>query len=91
MLRFIHKPNYFIGIRTPWTLESEKVWTETHKLSGKMWFLGGIIVVIASLVLSNPSNFIMFLIVTGVITIIPIIYSYIIFNKEKKNGIEYPA
>ena len=85
------KPNYFIGIRTPWTLESEKVWTETHKLSGKMWFLGGIVVLIASLILNKPSNFIIFLIITGVITVIPIIYSYIIFKKEKKNGVEYPA
>lgn len=29
------KPNYFIGIRTPWTLESETVWNKTHKLGGK--------------------------------------------------------
>jgi uncharacterized membrane protein len=30
------KANYFIGIRTPWTLENETVWKETHKLGGKM-------------------------------------------------------
>lgn len=82
------KANYFIGIRTPWTLENEKVWKETHKLSGKMWFVGGILVVISSLILEKQPNFTLFLIITGIITIIPIIYSYIIFKKEKENGTE---
>lgn len=82
------KANYFIGIRTPWTLENETVWRETHKLGGKMWFIGGIIVVLSSLILDKQPNFILFLIITGIISIIPIVYSYIIFKKEKKNGIE---
>lgn len=82
------KANYFIGIRTPWTLENETVWKETHKLGGKMWFIGGIIVVLSSLILDKQPNFTLFLIITGIISIIPIVYSYIIFKNEKKNGIE---
>jgi len=82
------KANYFIGIRTPWTLENEKVWKETHKLGGIMWFIGGIIVVLSSLILDKQPNFTIFLIITGIITITPIIYSYIIFKKDKKNNIE---
>lgn len=78
------RANYFIGIRTPWTLENEKVWTETHKLGGKMWFVGGIIVVLSSLILDKEPNFTLFLIITGIISVIPIIYSYIIFKKETK-------
>lgn len=80
------KANYFIGIRTPWTLESETVWKETHKLGGKMWFVGGIIIVLASLILYKQPNFKLFSIITGVITIIPVIYSYILFKKENKKG-----
>jgi uncharacterized membrane protein len=76
------KANYFIGIRTPWTLENESVWKETHKLSGKMWFVGGIIVVLSSLILDKQPNFTLFLIITGIITIIPIVYSCILFRKE---------
>ncbi len=83
------KPNYFIGIRTPWTLENETVWKKTHELGGKLWFLGGIIVVLSSLLLFEKQNFTLFLIITGIISIIPIIYSYIIFKNEKKNGIEH--
>jgi uncharacterized membrane protein len=78
------RANYFIGIRTPWTLESEIVWKETHKLGGKMWFVGGIIVVLSSLILDKKPNFTLFAIITGIITIIPIVYSYILFKKEKE-------
>lgn len=80
------KANYFIGIRTPWTLENETVWKKTHKLGGKLWFVGGIIVVLTSLILDKEPNVTVFLIITGIITIIPIVYSYIIFKKEKKTG-----
>ncbi len=82
------KANYFIGIRTPWTLENETVWKETHKLGGKLWFIGGIIIVLSSLILDKQPSFILLLIITGIISIIPIVYSYFIFKKEKKKGIE---
>lgn len=82
------KPNYFIGIRTPWTLENETAWRETHKLGGKMWLVGGILIVLSSLTFDKQINFIIFLIITCIITIIPIVYSYFIFRKEKKNGID---
>jgi len=78
------KANYFIGIRTPWTLESETVWKETHKLGGQMWFIGGIVVLASSLLFSKQINFILFSIVTAIITITPIVYSYTIFNKGAK-------
>lgn len=78
------KANYFIGIRTPWTLESEVVWKETHKMGGKMWFVGGLIIVFSSLILDKQANSTLFLIITGIITIIPIMFSYIRFKKNKK-------
>jgi len=80
------KANYFIGIRTPWTLENETVWKETHKLGGKMWFVGGIIIVIASLILEKQLNFTLFMIITGIITIIPIAFSYFKFKEIKKTA-----
>ncbi|WP_372765784.1 SdpI family protein [Lutibacter sp.] len=80
------KANYFIGIRMPWTLENETVWKKTHKLGGKLWFVGGIIVVLTSLILDKEPNVTVFLIITGIITIIPIVYSYIIFKNEIKTA-----
>ncbi len=80
------KANYFIGIRTPWTLENETVWKKTHKLGGKLWFVGEIIVVLTSLILDKEPNVTVFLIITGIITIIPIVYSYILFKNEIKTA-----
>jgi uncharacterized membrane protein len=81
------KANYFIGIRTPWTLENETVWNETHRLGGKMWFIGGLIVVFSSLILGKQLNFILFILVTLVITLVPIIYSYVRFKQHKNDSI----
>jgi uncharacterized membrane protein len=78
------KAYYFIGIRTPWTLESEYVWKETHKLGGKVWFVGGILAIISSLLLSVETNIKVFLTITIIIALIPIIYSYLLFKKQKE-------
>ena len=78
------KANYFIGIRTPWTLENETVWKETHRLGGKMWFIGGFIIIISSLMFEKQTNFTIFIVITAIITVIPIIYSYLKFQNLKK-------
>jgi len=78
------KPNYFLGIRTPWTLESENVWKSTHKLAGKLWFLGGIAIVFASMILNPQMNFTVFLSITAIITVIPLVHSYMLYKKEQK-------
>lgn len=80
------KANYFIGIRTPWTLENETVWNDTHKMGGIMWFIGGIIIVFSSLILETKSNYNLFIAITLIIVIIPVVYSYLRFNKLKKTA-----
>lgn len=80
------KPNYFIGIRTPWTLESESVWKETHKLGGILFFVGGLLVIFCSFIFGPGTNLIVFLSITAIITLIPIVYSYMKFRKEESFG-----
>lgn len=80
------KQNYFIGIKTPWTLESEEVWKLTHLLAGKMWVVGGIVIVICSLVVPENLNFYFFIGITLVISIVPTVYSYLIFKKLKNSN-----
>ena len=76
------QPNWFIGIRTPWTLSSDTVWYKTHQLGGKLFFIAGIITLlglvipdIAFITMVTP----LILVALGLV-----LYSYIIFNKEKK-------
>lgn len=78
------QPNYFLGIRTPWTLENETVWKETHRLAGKIWFVGGLLIILAGLIISRQNiNYVMLTII-GIISIIPIVYSYFKFEQIKK-------
>lgn len=76
------KTNYFIGIRTPWTLKSEIIWKKTHEVSGEFWIIGGVIIVFFSMLLNRQPTLILFLIVTGIITIIPVAYSYLLFKNR---------
>lgn len=78
------KPNYFIGIKTPWTLNDEDNWRETHRLGGKMWFIGGLIIVVLSLFGSEIWMEGLFIIITLIITVIPVVYSYVLFKRSAK-------
>ncbi len=80
------RANYFIGIRTPWTLENEEVWKKTHALGGKLWFGGGLIIVLSSIFLNARINFVVFMIVTGILVLIPIVYSYVAFRNVSKTS-----
>ena len=74
------KQNYTMGIKLPWTLESEDNWYKTHKLAGIIGVLGGMLLIIcAFLEIYTPIIVIMLLAV-----LIPTIYSYAIY-KELKN------
>ena len=77
------KANYFIGIRTPWTLESESVWKATHKLAGKIWFLGGLLIILSCLILDGKTNFIVFMCITAIMVLVPVLYSYLLFRKQE--------
>jgi len=79
------KPNYFAGIRTPWALESEDNWRATHRLAGKIWFIGGIFLTIAILLLPEQAGTIVFTIVVVIMALVPIIFSYIYFRKHQLN------
>jgi uncharacterized membrane protein len=78
------KPNYFAGIRVPWTLENEDNWRKTHQLASKIWFTGGIILALLSLILNLKILFIVFMICIFAMSIIPIIYSYAIYKNLSK-------
>ena len=77
------RPNYFIGVRTPWTLENEQVWRNTNRLGGQLWIVGGIIIAILAFFINN--NHLFFIIISGIMflmVIVPVIFSYTEFKKE---------
>ncbi|MDI3092431.1 SdpI family protein [Priestia megaterium] len=75
------RSNYFMGIRTPWTLSNETVWKKTHRLSGKLFFIGGLLILISAFLPDGYKSVIMW----GSIVLcvaIPYLYSYLAYKKE---------
>lgn len=77
------KPNWFVGIRTPWTLESETVWRRTHRLGGRLMVAGGLLSVVLALTLPRPYLFGAVLTVVLIAVLIPVVFSYVYFRQEK--------
>ena len=77
------KMNWFIGIRSPWTLSSEIVWNKTHRLGGKLFILAGIILMLMPLI-AIPYKIPFFITAIVAVAIVPLIYSYYLFHKEQK-------
>lgn len=78
------KSNWWMGIRTPWTLESEKVWRQTHRVGGRTFVIGGVLCMLAALLLPSPlAGVVAFpLLVLG--ALIPVVYSYVVYRQEKQ-------
>lgn len=81
------KPNYFAGFRLPWTLENPDNWRLTHQLASKIWFTGGILLAIISLIVSNQALVFVFIAGIAVMTIVPAVYSYSLYRLSRKETI----
>ena len=75
------KPNWFIGIRTPWTLSNEIVWQKTHKLGGILFRIAAIIVLIGAVF---PKYAIVFVLVPLLsVALFTLVYSFVVWKKVK--------
>ncbi len=79
------KQNNLIGIRLSWTLNNETVWYKTHRLGGIVWVIGGSIMLPSCLFVSNVYSTIILLAGLAIISIIPSVYSYVIYKKLCNN------
>lgn len=72
------KKNFWVGVRTPWTLASDQVWTATHRLAARLMFAGGIIGAVAILAGLPPA-----VVFTAVMALIlyPVAYSYLAYRR----------
>ena len=80
------KPNYFVGIRTPWTLENETVWKTTHRFAGKLWVAGGLVVIVCCLIFNEKIALNIFFVVTAIICLIPVLHSYLLFRNNPQQA-----
>ncbi|WKN45572.1 SdpI family protein [Tunicatimonas pelagia] len=74
-------PNYFAGIRTPWTLEYPEIWWQVHRFGAKLWVAGSLILLLFVFRLENFAYLILFSAITLVLTLVPVIHSYVLYRK----------
>jgi len=75
------KPNYFAGIRLPWTLNDDENWKRTHLLGGKLLFGGGLLIAVICLFAPFTFSMITLFLVLSVVILITCIYSYRLYKK----------
>jgi len=77
------KRNWFIGIRTPWTLSSDNVWNETHRIGGILFMVSGVVAVIGGFFGGIVAFWSIMIPVLGT-TIFLLVYSYVLYQRETK-------
>ncbi|MEH7519444.1 MULTISPECIES: SdpI family protein [Priestia] len=75
------RSNYFMGIRTPWTLSNENVWKKTHRLSGKIFFIGGLLILVSAFLPEEYTSIIRWVTIVFCV-VVPYLYSYLAYKKE---------
>ena len=76
------EPNWFVGIRTPWTLSSDTVWRRTHRTGGWLMVLSGFLVVACAFL---PHGAFIPVLVSAILiaAVIPIVQSYVLWKREQ--------
>jgi len=77
------RKNFFVGIRTPWTLTSDVVWERTHRLAGWLFVLAGLVWIVGGLLHASPVVLVVAALAAG---FIPAIYSYFLYRRVEGRG-----
>lgn len=78
------QPNYFVGIRTPWTLESPVVWARTHRVGGIVFCISGLLIAGLALVVPPAHMHLIFIVLVLLTAGFCCAYSYIVFRQEER-------
>ena len=69
------RPNYMVGIRTPWTLTSDVAWDRTHRIGGRLFVLEGVVFIVLGLVRPAPGTLVAVLI-GGIVVMLVVLFGY---------------
>lgn len=82
------KQNRTLGIKISWTLHNEENWNKTHRLGGKVWVVGGLIILFSVFLPLRAMVWILVCVMVAMM-VIPVVYSYCIYKQHQKEGIVY--
>lgn len=75
------RPNWWFGVRTPWTLSSDRVWERTHRVAGYAMFAAGLGIALMAVVPGDGAKLTL-LVIAGLCAFVPVVYSYFAWRKE---------
>jgi len=75
--------NFFVGIRTPWTLASDEVWLRTHRVGGMLFVAAGLACVVSAFL---DHGWFVLMIAVGVAAVVPVVYSYVLYRRIEGFG-----
>ena len=74
------RQSYTLGIKLPWTLNNEENWNKTHRFAGKVWVIGGVVLMATAI----WGNFWFLLAALVIMVLTPTLYSYLLYQKQKE-------
>ena len=82
------RQNWFVGIRTPWSLSSEEAWRLTHRVSGRAWVVGGLICLAGALVGGDVAGITMLVTILGMAGF-SVVYSYFAYRRCEREASQH--
>jgi len=81
------RQNYTVGIKFPWTLHNADNWNKTHRIAGYLWVISGIILIAVGFIVGDASlwGVPLILYIIAVLLVVPLLYSYLLYNKIRKD------
>src|SRR5262249_30159862 len=70
--------NFFVGIRTPWTLASDEVWLRTPRVGGKLFVAAGLLLIVGALA---GLGLVPGIVAIAIASLVPVIYSYVLYRR----------
>ncbi|MFN8531490.1 MAG: SdpI family protein, partial [Anaerolineae bacterium] len=80
------EPNWFIGIRFPWTVNNRAVWKRTHRVGGRIMLVGGLLTAAAGLLLPQETAGVVALIALGGGTLYLVVWSFSLSRRFSANS-----
>ena len=76
------RQSYTLGIKLPWTLANEENWNKTHRFGGKVWVIGGVVILATAFL----RQFWIMMVILLLMVLIPTVYSYLLYRKQQESA-----
>ncbi len=80
------RKNFYAGVRTPWTLASDRVWVDTHRLAARMFVAAGLIGLVVCFMANQIVAAVATIVLIATAALVPVVYSLVHYKRLEKRG-----